>query len=157
MDKAERGLLIDENTLPPIVEILRRLKVTSMSRSVLLVGRGGHVLASEGDVTNRDVVSISSLIAGHFAAAEEIGRLSGDHNFHTVHIEGDESDLLMCRAGGILICSMFDERTTVGLVRLRTKKAAREIEALLGGDAHSPKSGVILDIITDEDIDGLFN
>ena len=57
----------------------------------------------------------------------------------------------------MLFRSMFDERTTVGLVRLRTKKAAREIEALLGGDAYSPKSGVILDVITDEDIDGLFN
>lgn len=47
-----------------------------------------------------------------------------------------------------LVCVLSDRRTTLGLVRLRVKQAAGELDELLAGAS--------LDVITEADLERLF-
>ena len=57
---------------------------------------------------------------------------------------------------------VFDQRSTLGLVKLRTKKASYEVSAVFeevarDSDARHGEDNSFFSEITDEDIDSLFN
>jgi hypothetical protein len=62
--------------------------------------------------------------------------------------------------GRAILVVLFDERSSLGLVRLRVKKATEEMTRLFDlvtKKAASQKGMSVLSEITDSDIDNLFN
>jgi hypothetical protein len=64
--------------------------------------------------------------------------------------------------GRSLLVVVFDERSTVGLVKIRSKRASHEVAAVLDDVATESaamrmNSNSFFSEITDEDIDSLFN
>lgn len=158
----ETTIIIHEQQFQRIKSVLARLCVECAARVVFLVDRDGQPIAFHGDIGNMDTTSFSSLAAGNVAATTSMAKLIGEDVFPAVVHEGERESIFISVIGRSLLVVVFDERSTLGLVKLRTKKASHEIASILE-DIRNDSVNRRLDEnaffaeITDEDIDSLFN
>lgn len=158
----ETTIIIHEQQFQRIKNVLARLCVECAARVVFLVDRDGQPIAFHGDIGDMDTTSFSSLAAGNVAATTSMAKLIGEDVFPAVVHEGERESIFISVIGRSLLVVVFDERSTLGLVKLRTKKASHEIASILE-DIRNDSANRRLDEnaffaeITDEDIDSLFN
>ncbi|MBX7061423.1 MAG: roadblock/LC7 domain-containing protein [Pyrinomonadaceae bacterium] len=136
--------------------------VECAARAVFLVDRDGQPIAFHGDIGDMDTTSFASLAAGNVAATSSMAKLIGEDVFPAVVHEGEHESIYISVIGRSLLVVVFDERSTLGLVKIRTKRASHEVANLL--DEMSRESVVqaaaantFFSEITDEDIDSLFS
>ena len=158
---AQSPFIIQEHQFQRLKIVLARLCVECASRVVFLVDRDGQTIAFHGDIGDMDTMSFSSLAAGNVAATSSMAKLIGEDVFPAVVHEGERESIFISVIGRSLLAVVFDERSTLGLVKLRTKKASFEVASILdeaGRDstAFSVNHNSIFAEITDEDIDSLF-
>lgn len=149
-----------------LTTILDRLRQDANAKMVFLIDKNGQQLASSGDLGALDSTSLASLTAGNVAATDGLAKLLGEREFSILFHEGEKDNLHINVVGGrAILVVLFDERSSLGLVRLRVKKATTELTAILEDVvarslAHraSPTAGYApFAEITDEDIDALFS
>ena len=114
-----------------------------------------------GKGDNVDTTSLASLTAGNIAATGGMAKLLKENEFATQFHEGEKANIHIQLVGNrVILVVIFDSRSSLGLVRLRVKKASEELnhvfEALLK-KVHQPGADSPFAEITDEDIDNLFN
>lgn len=146
-----------------IRKILSRLKEESNSRLVFLADRNGQAIAIIGDLDELDSTALASLTAGNVAATDSLAKLLGSKGFHSLFHEGERENMHISPIGAhIILGVIFDEKTSLGLVRLRVKKASTELNALFENIQRKKERGELpespppLADITDEDIEKLF-
>jgi predicted regulator of Ras-like GTPase activity (Roadblock/LC7/MglB family) len=159
---AETPFIIREHQFQKIKALLAKLCVESAARVVFLVDRDGQPIAFHGDIGSMDTTSFSSLAAGNVAATTSMAKLLGEDIFPTVVHEGERESIYICVIGRSLLVVVFDERSTLGLVKLRTKKASYELAAMiqemaLDSERSRTEETSFFAEITDEDIDSLFS
>ncbi len=154
-----------EEEYKKLKEIIERLKEESGSKIVFLVDKNGQQIAGAGDLGNIDATSLASLTAGNVAATDGLAKLIGEKEFSLLFHEGERDNLHISIVGkrGILVV-IFDNKATLGLVRLRVKKASQELEKIFdmieekvkkqAGDSKEYESPFAE--ITEDDIDKLF-
>jgi predicted regulator of Ras-like GTPase activity (Roadblock/LC7/MglB family) len=142
--------------------ILGKLRLESFSRVVFLVDKNGQQIATHGDVGDLDTTSLASLAAGNVAATGGMARLIGEKEFPTLSHEGERESIHICIIGRVLLVVVFDERSSLGLVKLRVKQASRDLSALfeelerLAAERRDREEALFAEI-TDDDIDSLFS
>ncbi len=99
--------------------------------------------------------------AGNIAATGGIAKLLRENEFSTQFHEGEKSNIHIQLVGNrVILVVIFDNKTSLGLVRLRVKKASESLnsifEALLA-KVSDPNNEAPFAEITDDDIDNLFN
>ena len=150
-----------EEELLEIVRICEVLQKDSNARAVLLIDKNGQAIAQAGDVQELDVTSLSSLTAGNVAATGGIAQLLAEKEFSGQFHEGEKTNVHISIIGQrVILVVLFDERSSLGLVRLRVRKAAVELMGTLEVMEQKSKSGAqasVFSEITDDDIDNLFN
>ena len=151
-----------EHQYERINKILIKLRTDASSRVVFLVDKNGQQIAIQGDVGDLDTTSLASLAAGNVAATGGMARLIGEKEFPTLSHEGERESIHICIIDRALLVVVFDERSSLGLVKLRVKQASRELSAIFAEITREAKekSGSETSLfaeITDEDIDSLFN
>jgi predicted regulator of Ras-like GTPase activity (Roadblock/LC7/MglB family) len=159
---AETPFIIQERQFARIKNVLERLCVECAARVVFLVDRDGQPIAFHGDIGDMDTTSFSSLAAGNVAATTSMAQLIGEEAFPAVVHEGERESIYIGVIGRSLLVVVFDERSTVGLVKIRSKRASHEVAAVLDDVATESaamrmNSNSFFSEITDEDIDSLFN
>ena len=159
---AESPVIIHEQQFQEIKTVLERLCVECIARVVFLVDRDGQPIAFYGDIGDMDTTSFSSLAAGNVAATTSMAKLIGENVFPSVVHEGERESIFISVIGRSLLVVVFDERSTLGLVKLRTKKASREVAEILrqvaeDSEKRSLEETAFFAEITDEDIDSLFS
>ena len=159
---AETPFIIHEQQFHKIKHVLARLCVECASRVVFLVDRDGQPIAFHGDIGDMDTTSFSSLAAGNVAATTSMARLIGEDVFPAVVHEGERESIFISVIGRSLLVVVFDERSTLGLVKIRTKRASHEVAKILEDIArdstnHQLNQNSFFAEITDEDIDSLFS
>ncbi len=154
--------IIQEQQFLRIKSVLERVRVECAARVVFLVDRDGQTIAFNGDIGDMDTTSFSSLAAGNVAATTSMAKLIGENVFPAVVHEGEHESIFISVIGRSLLVVVFDERSTLGLVKLRAKRASHDIAGIL--DDAVKQSAVMAATanpmfaeITDEDIDSLFN
>jgi len=146
-----------------INSVLKELIDNSNSTSVLLIDKTGQLIASVGMEPEFDLMSFASLCAADFEANAQLAKLIGERDFSTLYHQGvDESMYLSRVAQHIILVVLFNKRTTLGLVRLRVKKATADMNRVFEdlkkkADAESASGSSPFAEITDDDIDNLFN
>lgn len=162
---AGSDLVMYENEFQKIDEELQKLHQQANANIVFLVDKNGQLIASAGDTHNIDTTSLASLTAGNIAATGGIARLLGEKEFTILFHEGEKDNIHISLIGQrVILVVIFDQRSSLGLVRLRVKKTAdvltklfeditskAEKEKLEGKTTESPFAE-----ISDEDIDNLF-
>ena len=102
-----------------------------------------------------------SLTAGNVAATGGIASLLAEKEFAGQFHEGEKTNVHISIVGArVILLVLFDERSSLGLVRLRVRKAAVELTTILDVLVKKSESGnqpSVFAEITDDDIDNLFN
>ena len=142
-----------------IGEILHR---DSNARAVLVIDKNGQAMAQAGEVAELDVTSLSSLTAGNVAATGGIASLLAEKEFAGQFLEGENTSYHVSIVGQrVILVVLFDQRSSLGLVRLRVRKAAADLVGVLDTMVKKSQSGAgqasVFSEITDDDIDNLFN
>ena len=164
---SQGNFILREPEYEALLSILRKLLLDASAKVVFLVDKNGTLLASVGDAVGFDTTSLASLAAGNIAATGGLANLIGEKEFSILFHEGEKDNIhISIVAGRVILVVIFDERSSLGLVRLRVKKAAAELtdvfhhildkvereRAAAGASVESPFAE-----ITDEDIDSLFS
>lgn len=145
--------------------LLEKLRQDSSGRVVFLIDKNGQQIGSAGDLAGLDPTSLASLAAGNVAATDGLAKLLGEKEFSVLFHEGEHDNLHISLVGGrAILVVIFDEHSSLGLVRLRVRKATGEIAVVLDDIIARSRShrGVPVGTaapfteITDEDIDALF-
>ena len=158
-------VLYDEEFLR-IKETITRLRQDANAKAVLLIDRNGQEIAVIGETENLDTTAVASLAAGNVAATDGLAKLIGDSDFTSLTHEGARESLNISLIGKrVVLLVIFDDRSSLGLVRLRVKRSGEELARIFdqilakaeaererGGGMESPFAE-----ITDDDIDALFN
>jgi predicted regulator of Ras-like GTPase activity (Roadblock/LC7/MglB family) len=163
---AAADLILLEADHARLVAVLERLRQDANAKLVFLLDKNGQQIALSGDLDAIDPTSLASLTAGNVAATDGLAKLIGEREFSILFHEGERDNLhINVVAGTAILLVLFDLRSSLGLVRLRVKKASADLGAILEevaarSEAHptgafgarSPFAE-----ITDEDIDALFS
>jgi predicted regulator of Ras-like GTPase activity (Roadblock/LC7/MglB family) len=97
-------------------------------RSLLLVDRSGQIVANVGEAPQFDTQAFASLTAADFSANDQLAKMIGEHEFSSLFHQGEkESMYLVDVARRVILVALFDNRTTLGLVRLKVKATVEEL------------------------------
>ena len=145
-----------------IQAVIDRLVSDSNSRSIYIVDKTGQLISQAGQTDGIDGTSLASLAAGCVAATGGLAQLFGEEEFPSHFHQGRRENLHISLVGQrIILMVVFDESSSLGLVRLRVKKASSQLSRILEeaqkrSEAEATKNANPLAGITDEDIDQLF-
>ena len=102
--------------------------------SVHLVDRSGQLITSSGRTADFDATAFASLVAADFTANNELAQLLGDGGVDAVVSEGRVRSVYSCMlADRVIMCTVYDKRSTLGLVRFRAQRAAQELDHVFRG------------------------
>src|SRR5215203_3089880 len=122
-------MIMYEEEFQQIRVILQKLKEDANAKMVFLVDKNGQQIAYNGDINNLDTTSLASLTAGNVAATDGLARLIGEKEFSVLFHEGERDNIhISLVAQRVILVVIFDEKSALGLVRLRVKKASQELE-----------------------------
>jgi predicted regulator of Ras-like GTPase activity (Roadblock/LC7/MglB family) len=160
-------LVLYDEEFRKIKDSLQRLASDANANVVFLVDKNGQQIAAVGDLQSLDTTSLASLTAGNVAATDGLARLIGEKEFSILFHEGERDNIhISIVAQRVILVVIFDERTSLGLVRLRVRRSMSELEKIfadIAGKAEKEKQALQAEFdspfaeITDEDIDRLFS
>ena len=158
-------LVLYEEDQAKLVEVSNRLVDDANAKAVFLVDKNGQLVAEAGELKGIDTTSLASLVAGNVAATGGLAKLIGEPEFPIHFHQGERDNMhITLVAQRIILVVIFDERSSLGLVRLRVKRAGQKLSELFDHifkraeaefDEGSP--GPPLTEISDDDIDNLFS
>jgi predicted regulator of Ras-like GTPase activity (Roadblock/LC7/MglB family) len=144
-----------------ITDSLKRFLGETKSRCALLVDRSGQLVTTVGEAPGLDTTTFASLTAADYSANDQLAKLVGENDFSSLYHQGEKESIYVADiARRLLLVTIFDSRTTVGLVRLRMKDEVEELTLLIdrvfsrsrdGAAPRHPLEGA------DDEIDKLFN
>ena len=115
-----------------ITNALEALVQSSQSKHVLLVDRTGQMIAQAGSDPEFDTQSFASLCAADFEANFALAKLIGEDDFSTLYHQGAQDSMYLGKiAKGVVLVVLFNKSTTLGLVRLRVKRAVEELDTII--------------------------
>lgn len=154
---------LGESDYQRINDHLIALLKESNARAAMVVDRTGQLLANAGEALQFDPTVFASLTAADFSANDQLAKMIGEPEFASLFHQGEKESMYLADvARRLILVVLFDQRTTVGLVRLRVKQTVTDLSTLIeelfsrapgaqGGDAEGgPLAGA------DDEIDKLF-
>ena len=144
-----------------ITEHLNDLLRESNARCAMLVDRTGQLLASAGEQLQFDPTAFASLTAADFSANDQLAKMIGEPEFASLFHQGEKESMYLADvARRVILVVLFDQRTTVGMVRLRVKQTVGELGKVFeemfrrGADAQQAPRPLLEG--ADDEIDKLF-
>jgi predicted regulator of Ras-like GTPase activity (Roadblock/LC7/MglB family) len=156
-------LVMYDEDFRKILAVTQRLVKDANAKGVFVVDRNGQLISEAGELRGIDTTSLASLTAGCIAATGGLAKIVGEEEFPVHFHQGQRDNLhITLIAGRIILVVVFDERSSLGLVRLRVKKAGAQLarvfeEIQKKSDQGGRGGGTPFAEITDEDIDNLFS
>ena len=158
-------LIMYEEEFGKIDEELQKLYTQTNCKVVFLVDKNGQLIASVGETKGIDTTSLASLTAGNIAATGGMAKLLGEKEFSILFHDGEKDNIhISIIAQRVILVVIFDQRSSLGLVRLRVKKSSDILSKIFEEVQHKADtekakgkaSASPFAEITDEDIDNLF-
>ena len=112
-----------EDDFGTITRVLQKFLFESNARCALLVDRSGQLVATVGERPNFDPTAFATLTAADFSANDQLAKLIGESDFSSLFHQGDKESMYLADvARRVILVVLFDNRTTLGLVRLKMKE-----------------------------------
>ena len=144
-------------------DVLDRMLALTRAKRAMLIDVEGHMVVSRGSGCEKiDVESISALVAGTFAATKETAKLLGEEEFSVLFHQGEKDSIQLTLIDNrLLLGIIFDDSTTLGMVRLYASETAKKVQEVLGRshDHDSEESPVVSEGFgesVEESLDELF-
>ncbi len=155
-------MVMYEEEAQQVSEVIDQLVKEANAKVVFVVDKNGQLISSSGETEGLDTTSLASLTAGNIAATGGLAKLLGEKEFSILFHEGEKDNLhISLIAQRVILVVIFDERSSLGLIRLRVKKATEKLtevfESLAKKAAEAEAGSSPFAEITDDDIDNLFS
>jgi predicted regulator of Ras-like GTPase activity (Roadblock/LC7/MglB family) len=126
------NVVMTKKELDKIDLCLKKMVSTSLAHSVLLIARSGQLIANHGDTLDIDVSALSALTAANFGATAEIAKLLGEEEFTLLFHKGRSENVYFSAIGEhVIMVTLFDDKTSLGLVRLRINQVNEELSQIV--------------------------
>ena len=126
------NIVITDKDMKKINYFLNKMLSSSMAHSVLLIDRSGQLIAHHGNTPELDIVSLSALTAANFGATAEIARILGEEEFTLLFHKGKNENVYFSAVGEhVIMVTLFDDKTSLGLIRLQINKIIDELSTIL--------------------------
>ena len=126
------NIIITKKDTEKIDFCLDKVVSTSLAHSVLLIDRSGQLIAHHGNTLGIDILSLSALTAANFGATAEIARILGEEEFTLLFHKGRSENVYFSAVGEhVIMVTLFDDRTSLGLIRLQINKIIGELSTIL--------------------------
>ena len=100
----------------------------SKANCALLIDIDGHLVTKKGFTQRLDTTSIAALVAGSFASTRALAKNLGEKEFSVIFHQGESESIHIGLVGDrCLIVIIFDDRTTIGMVRLYAKEVSESL------------------------------
>jgi predicted regulator of Ras-like GTPase activity (Roadblock/LC7/MglB family) len=163
MPMMQSQLVMQQDDFDRVLGIIQRLVRDANAKGVFVVDKAGQLIGEAGELRGIDSTSLASLTAGCIAATGGLAKILGEEEFPIHFHQGERDNLHMTLVGErMILVVVFDERSSLGLVRLRVKKAGGELAKLFEdirkkSETQGQGQGSPFAEITDDDIDNLFS
>lgn len=146
-------IVIHESEAARIDAVLRRFLSDSSCSAALLIDRSGQPLAEAGTARTLDVGSIGALAAAAFSSTAALAQLLGESEFSVLFHEGVKESMHVSTVDEqTILLAIFDDHTTIGMVRLFAREACASIGVALEETRKRPKLvGVLATPLTAEE------
>src|SRR5919108_1043647 len=129
------------------------------ARCALLVDRTGQLVATVGEQPKFDPTTFATLTAADFSANDQLAKLIGENDFNSLFHQGEKESMYLADVSRrVILVVLFDNRTTLGLVRLKMKHTVDELAKLFDEVFKRGPGGGQKGILAgaDDEIDKLF-
>jgi len=146
--------VIYEDDMEAIQEEFGQFLRESEATCALLVHKSGQLVAKRGFTQRLDTTALAALAAGAFASTKEIARLIGEPEFSVLFHEGKHEHIHVSLAGEhAIMVTLFDDRTTIGMIRLFAAETAPRLDAIFRRAAQRQVAGAgIVPDLGDRDV-----
>ena len=144
-------------TLPQLLEediqcfegILSEYLDRSDASTVLIIDKGGFLVASKGDARRFDLTTIGALASGAYLANQTIANLVHEDNFDSVYQQGDKSSMFVTNIDeNCLLMVIFPSKTGIGVVKYHAADTRKAIAAQLqAAHQRDPSGGLDLSVL----------
>ena len=140
--KDTRMVYYDAEAIGAVNAVIDRLLELAGARQALLVDVDGHLITTRGESTQKlNVDNVSALVAGTFAATKAIAKQLGQDEFSLLFHQGEKDSIQLTLIDDrMLLAIIFDQSTTIGMVRVYASETARKIS-----EAFSKSNGCEID------------
>ena len=149
-----------EDDFAAITATLESFLADSNARCALLVDRTGQLVATVGERPTFDPTAFSTLAAADFSANDQLAKLIGENDFNSLFHQGEKESMYLADiARRLILVVLFDNRTTLGLVRLKMRHVVGSLTQLFEQVfARSASAAAAPSILAgaDDEIDKLF-
>lgn len=122
--------------------VMTKLLKGSEAKCALIVDKDGHLIARHGFTQSLDTTALAALMAGSFASTAEIAKLVGEPEFSVLFHQGKKDHIHMGLVGDrSILAVIFDDRTTIGMVRLYAKEATEELRKVFEANLQKNREG----------------
>jgi predicted regulator of Ras-like GTPase activity (Roadblock/LC7/MglB family) len=133
-----------ESDVQQLVALLTSFVADAQAHCAVLVDRSGRQLAQAGDTGAMDETTFASLVAGDFAASDQLARLLGEPEFASLYHAGVGRSMFLADVSGWgILAALFDGKTTLGMIRLRSKTVVPRITTVFEQIAARPKPSAL--------------
>src|SRR3954452_17093158 len=120
-----------EDDYGAITESLQRFLGESQARCAMLVDRAGQLVATVGEQPQFEPTAFATLTAADFSANDQLAKLIGENDFNSLFHQGEKESMYLADvARRVILVVLFDNRTTLGMVRLKMRPTVHELTQL---------------------------
>ncbi len=134
---------ITENDAAQLTTLLNSFIAETQARCALLCDRSGRLLMKTGDTGAMDNITFASLVAGDFAASDQLARLLGEDEFSSLYHAGEGRSMFLADVSGYsILAAVFDAKTTLGMIRLKSRTTVPRLVTVFDEMAKRPRTAV---------------
>lgn len=123
-----RRLVFYQDDVDRINKALLHFQSLSKSKCNILVDIEGHAVTQVGEAEGIDLETIAALVAASFAATRQVARILGQQEFTTLTHQGKVESIQLTLIGDrTILATIFDSKTTIGMVMFYTKEVVEKL------------------------------
>ncbi|MEX2581762.1 MAG: roadblock/LC7 domain-containing protein [Gemmatimonadota bacterium] len=118
----------EEHDARRIDQLLHAFLHGSGARCALLIDRTGQLITIAGERPAFDSTAFASLAAADFSANDQLASMIGEQEFSSLFHQGEKESMYLADvAKRIILVVLFDDRATLGMIRIKTRDVVREL------------------------------
>lgn len=131
MSRSSASWSFEEHDAQHIERVLLLFIRESDARCAILVDRTGQLITTVGEPPAFDFTAFASLAAADFSANDQLASMLGEQEFSSLFHQGErESMYLADVAHRAILVVLFDDRATLGMIRIKVKAVVRQLNEI---------------------------
>lgn len=148
-----RRLHISRKQFEAVQGALRAYSQKTKCNSVFVVDSSGMLVAHAGTLEAESVGLLATLVAGNYAASNEMARVAGEASgFRTQFLEGKLTSIYVAGVDeSFLLAVTFGSHVTFGMVRVQATKTIEELKQVLSGSEDGEQVAIVAQQVQSSD------